>query len=252
MTMNLKPPLRYQLRELLVGDAVYLGINLVFILLNFSSIMIWNGTNFYFNGFGLGCIFLFLIYGIVLPRPSFRLSVQLGISRRTTFWSLLLSTVLGIAVLAIIGELLTIMARAATDTAETFFVYFNLYDIIYLNNAVSLTLGQHVLSILVNITVLFLCFTIGLLLTLLFWRLSKLGCVIVGLLLAFLFLGFPPILFSFQGLMGPVLRLLEAVKRTVLLSPWHGMALLFVAIVLLALVSWGLVRRLNIRGTSLK
>ena len=100
MSMNLKPAIRYQLREYLISCLVFWAINALLIGIGFLVLSLNLGSGdrsgYTYNGYGFACAIFFLVFGLILPRQAIRLCVQMGVSRRTTFLSLFLSACLGL------------------------------------------------------------------------------------------------------------------------------------------------------------
>lgn len=98
MSMNLKPAIRYQLREYLISCLVFWAINALLIGIGFLVLSLNLGSGdrsgYTYNGYGFACAIFFLVFGLILPRQAIRLCVQMGVSRRTTFLSLFLSALL--------------------------------------------------------------------------------------------------------------------------------------------------------------
>lgn len=89
MSMNLKPAIRYQLREYLVSCLVFWAINALLIGIGFLVLSLNLGSGdrsgYTYNGYGFACAIFFLVFGLILPRQAIRLCVQMGVSRRQPF-----------------------------------------------------------------------------------------------------------------------------------------------------------------------
>ena len=122
MSMNLKPAIRYQLREYLVSCLVFWAINALLIGIGFLVLSLNLGSGdrsgYTYNGYGFACAIFFLVFGLILPRQAIRLCVQMGVSRRTTFLSLFLSALLPAVCLSLAGELLLSLAQFAADHTQ--------------------------------------------------------------------------------------------------------------------------------------
>lgn len=84
MSMNLKPAIRYQLREYLVSCLVFWAINALLIGIGFLVLSLNLGSGdrsgYTYNGYGFACAIFFLVFGLILPRQAIRLCVQMGVS----------------------------------------------------------------------------------------------------------------------------------------------------------------------------
>ena len=127
MSMNLKPAIRYQLREYLVSCLVFWAINALLIGIGFLVLSLNLGSGdrsgYTYNGYGFACAIFFLVFGLILPRQAIRLCVQMGVSRRTTFLSLFLSALLPAVCLSLAGELLLSLAQFAADHTSAHRLY---------------------------------------------------------------------------------------------------------------------------------
>ena len=152
MSMNLKPAIRYQLREYLVSCLVFWAINALLIGIGFLVLSLNLGSGdrsgYTYNGYGFACAIFFLVFGLILPRQAIRLCVQMGVSRRTTFLSLFLSALLPAVCLSLAGELLLSLAQFAADHTQFQLEFSDLFSMIYLKQGLPLTFLQHTASIL--------------------------------------------------------------------------------------------------------
>lgn len=252
MVMNLKPALRHQLREYLIGGLVVWLVNVAIIVLCFIGFLSFdlgdNGVISY-NGCGIACAIFAFVYGITLPRQSVRLCAQMGVSRRTAFLSLLLTTVLGSFCLAVATEVLLSCSRLAARALYTGEQLFGLFPLIYPDYSAGPSL--HILPVLYSAAAMVALFAFGLFFTFLFWRLNKTGCIIAALAIPVLLTGVPSLLMIYDQIFAPVIALFLKIGRAFLASPWNAMALFLAAALVFILISWFLIRRTNIRGGAL-
>ena len=252
MSMNLKPAIRFQIREYLIGGFVFWAVNVAIIVLCFAGFLaftIGEDNVISYNGYGMACAIFSFVYGILLPRQSMRLCLQMGVSRRTTFLSLLLTTVLGSLFLAAAGELLLWAARMAAHTFQVGEQFRGLFSLIYSEYSVGLSL--HTLPILYTTVAMLALFALGQFFSFLFWRLNKIGCIIAGLAIPALLMGVPSLLTVFHKVFDPVIQLCLQLGTAFITSPWSAMGMLLVTTLIFVVISWLLIRRTNIRGGSL-
>lgn len=246
MTRN--PSLRYQLREYRTGCLVVLLVNfLLFFTFRVLAQVLDNGEATLIGSSFTYIVFMFVI-GIVMPRAFLRLGIQLGVSRRTTFRSALISAALAALFLAVCDEILVALFQALV---HPHFQICNLYAILYTGSFAPLSFPEHGLSLLFASCLMVFVWVAGCFLTLLFWRLNTFGCVLAGLAIPAVFTAVPLLLYYCKFL-APVVSLLTGWGRRCLASPWFAMGSCLVLAALLALVGWLLVRNVNIRGTALK
>lgn len=208
MSMNLKPAIRYQLREYLVSCLVFWAINALLIGIGFLVLSLNLGSGdrsgYTYNGYGFACAIFFLVFGLILPRQAIRLCVQMGVSRRTTFLSLFLSALLPAVCLSLAGELLLSLAQFAADHTQFQLEFSDLFSMIYLKQGLPLTFLQHTASILFSAACMLACYSLGLFFTFLFWRLNKVGCIVAALAIPASLIGFPPLLAKAEEVFPPV------------------------------------------------
>lgn len=255
MSMNLKPAIRYQLREYLISCLVFWAINALLIGIGFLVLSLNLGSGdrsgYTYNGYGFACAIFFLVFGLILPRQAIRLCVQMGVSRRTTFLSLFLSALLPAVCLSLAGELLLSLSQFAADHTQFQLEFSDLFSMIYLKQGLPLTFLQHTASILFSAACMLACYSLGLFFTFLFWRLNKVGCIIAALAIPVSLIGFPPLLAKAEEVFPPVRTLFLTLGDTFFHSPWGAILLLLVVVLLFSLVGWLLIRRTNIRGGML-
>ena len=230
MSMNLKPAIRYQLREYLVSCLVFWAINALLIGIGFLVLSLNLGSGdrsgYTYNGYGFACAIFFLVFGLILPRQAIRLCVQMGVSRRTTFLSLFLSALLPAVCLSLAGELLLSLAQFAADHTQFQLEFSDLFSMIYLKQGLPLTFLQHTASILFSAACMLACYSLGLFFTFLFWRLNKVGCIVAALAIPASLIGFPPLLAKAEEVFPPVRTLFLTLGDTFFHSPWGAILLL--------------------------
>lgn len=254
--MNLKPAMRYQVRDYVVSSLIFAGVNLLIIIAMVAGLLyfqIKTGTNSVsYNGYSLSCMIFFFVYGLVVPRQVTRLCAQLGVCRRTAFLSLFPPMVLAAFVLAILGEGMLGVAKTVSAARGGPPLFNDLFAFIYLGGTGSPTLGQHGLAVLFGITYMLAGFCLGIFLTFLFWRLNKVGCIIAGLAIPVVLVGLPALIFLFYPtVFAPLVRLAAHLGHLWVSSPWWAMAFALVLALVFAGISWLLIRRTNIRAGSL-
>lgn len=252
MTMNLKPMLRYQLRDYWISGLIFFLANLGAVLLVFISLSVFEGPNHAsYSGYSFAGGIFMLVMGVVLPRQSMRLGGQLSISRKTSFAALLISSAVASLGLALAGDILMVVSQKAAWSVNGL-VFTDIYALLYAASAESLTLTEHVSSILFGTCFMVVNFALGLFFTFLFWRLGKLGQLVAGFCIPAALIGVPALLGVFKVPLAPVTRQIEKLVIACLDSVWLTMGVFLLAAMVFVLISWFLVRQTNIRGTSLK
>lgn len=243
-TMRCAPVFRYQFRDLLLGFAPFFGIVVVIIAASIIGARLHSGVDVIgFSGFGMMSAICLFVLGVVSPRPNLRLCIQLGVSRRTAFLSQLMAVALGIVVLAAAGELLFAVAQPIASGSGEFFMK-DLYQMLYLDESVvTLTAGEHLMSLCFNSAMLLAAFAFGMFFTFLFWRLSRFWIVVAAV-------SIPLTLNLVPMLIGRVCG--DAVVELFTDSAWNVMAAMLLFAALFILISWRLMSRANIREPQSK
>ena len=252
MVMNLKPALRHQLREYLIGGLVFWLVNVAIIVLCFIGFLSFGPGDdgvISYNGCGVACAIFAFVYGITLPRQAVRLCAQMGVSRRTAFLSLLLTTILGSLCLAVASEVLLSCSRLAARAIHAGEQFFGLFPLVYPDYSAGPSL--HIVPVLYTAAAMVALFAFGLFFTFLFWRLNKIGCIIAALAIPVILTGVPSLLTIFDQVFAPVIALFLKIGRAFLASPWIAMVLFLASALVFTLISWFLIRRANIRGGAL-
>lgn len=242
MKMNIKPAFRYQFDVFFKGSAVtFLVIMAAIAALMVTSLYISADTTVIsFTGYGITAVIFLFIMGIVNIRSDLRLCLQYGVSRRTSFVSEILVVLSASAILAAAGELLTGIIQALSADNSRFLIA-DFYQLIFVGTDIaSLTLGQHVLSMLFNTSLTFCACLFGMFFSLLFWRLNKVWTVVAAILIPVL-INVVPILLSRMGVnLMPFIRWITA-------SPFYFVLFFSFLAGLFGAVNWLLLRRANIK-----
>ena len=242
MTTPMRASIQYQLRDYRTSGLILFGVNVFLILLAILG-MFSVGVNgeVTYSAYGFSAAVFMLVSGIVTARQVIRLCAQMGTGRKTAFLSLLPSAVLASLAIAAAGEVL--MAAAQTVSIGYPNLYFNdLYGLIYAGFDTTLSVGQHITSALFNTCLMLACYGFGLFCSFLYWRLNKIGCVIAGITMGAVFtVGLP-------GLGWKLRDQLTALMEFCLKSGWNCMAVFLLIGGFFTLISWLLVRNVNIRG----
>ncbi|HRW56222.1 MAG TPA: hypothetical protein P5185_00430 [Oscillospiraceae bacterium] len=242
MKMNIKPAFRYQFDVFFKGSAItFLVIMAAIAALMVTSIYISaDTTTISFTGYGITAVIFLFIMGIVNIRSDLRLCLQYGVSRRTSFVSEILAVLSVSAILAAAGELLTGIAQAFSAGNSQFLIA-DLYQLIYVGpDAVSLSFGQHILSMLLNTSLTFCACLFGMFFSLMFWRLNKVWTVVAAISIPVL-INVVPILLSRLGI--NLILLINWIGA----SPFNFVLFFLLLAALFGAVNWLLLRRANIK-----
>lgn len=240
--VRVKPILRFQLRDQLPAHLIFIAANVGIVVILLIVTQFMTGETFgSYTSVGLSTGIYMLAMASVTLRSTFRLGGQMGVSRNSCFLGFVLYSILSAFVLSVAIECVLTVFSAVTASAGLFH-FADLFAMLYLSelDAGALSLGQHMLSVLFNLCVILFCTAIGAILSMLFWRINRLGRTLVvilliaspfwlSLLLIHSLSNHLPALFFFAG------------------QPENVMAVLVLASALLFCVSWLLCWRVHIR-----
>ena len=91
-------------------------------------------------------------------------------------------------------------------------------------------------------------FSFGLFFTFLFWRLSKVGCIVAALAIPVVLTGVPALFATFAQALSPLTFLLQQVGQFFAASPWGGIVVFLVVTAFFGWIGWMLIRRQSSRG----
>lgn len=234
----MKALLRYRFLDNLKGVAVlvlvltFVGIGLPLMLILFVG----EGEMGLSNSYTMASMIFALITGIVTGRMDLRLGNQMGICRRSAFAGCFLGNAATYAVLsAVLTLLILIFQLVSKDDARIVFV--ELYQLFYGTASYIMPPVEYLKMTLLN----FLAFTaagvFGMLCTMAFWRLGRVGKWALGVCSGLLIVvGCPFFLSKFDYLLLRPIRILTT-------NPWAMMAVLLALAALGTGVSWLLTRK---------
>ncbi|HWP79398.1 MAG TPA: hypothetical protein VN446_02040 [Candidatus Acidoferrum sp.] len=241
MNMNVRPAFRYQFFVFLQG-AIVMFLIMTAIITAFMTIAFAadEGTSIVsFSGYGLSTTIFMFVMGIVNVRSDLRLSLQFGVSRRTSFICEVLAALSVSALLAAGGEVINSVARAVSD-GRTNIIIADLYQLLYVGgNGARMSVSQHAMSMLFNTAFALSVCMLGMFFSLMFWRLNKFWTVVAALAIPVVINGGPMLLYmmGFDFI---------AFGRWLGTNPLNFMACFAAVIALAGLVDWLLLRKANI------
>ena len=238
-----QPMLRFQLREQLPAHLIFVAANIgiIVILMIVAQFMTGDDVTGSYTSIGLSAGIYMSIIASTALRSTFRLGAQLGTSRNRCFLDFVLFSIITSFALAVTIEVVLSVFSAATISTKMFH-FADLFSVLYLRelDAGALSLYQPLLSTVFNLCSILFCTAIGTILSMLFWRLNRLGRTVLfilliaspcwfSLLLAHSLITNLPTLFFFFG------------------KPGNVMGVLLLATALLFFLSWLLGRTVHIR-----
>ncbi len=242
--MKLKPAFIYQLNDCKKSIiAYYLTLASLIIISIVIMAVHWFGSRgngvVSFGGIDFAtAIFLFVV-GLNSFKELYFFLTQNGISRKTLFVSRLLAFAATAAGMAVIDRLVSLVL-AYTASLEVGITVSSVFNQIY--NITGITAMSLLYSILLNM----LALMAGYFLTILFYRLNKLGKVAVGAGVPVFFMIVLPVFDTFvthNQISRAIQRVMYAIFQPMLVHPWYAALIFAVGTALLALFSWLLMRR---------
>lgn len=254
-TINLRPSFRYRFHDSLRGMGIFFGIMVIITALVTGS-YIWTCRHFggetssvTFSAYGFAATVALFVSGIACIREDLRVGIQHGISRRTSFVATLLSTVLISLILSVAGELLMAGAQAISANYNNLRIA-DMYQMMYTDwQQGGLNFVQHLDSVVINFATFLLANMIGMLISLVFYRLNRAWTIIVAVgVPVFVFIVLPILMSIYVP--DALLRLMASTMEWIMSSPWYLVLFLAVCAVVAAAINWLLIRRAPIKAAK--
>jgi len=248
MNRGFRSAFRYQVTDLLKNATIFFAVMVAIVAaLIIGALSIRSSGNIEihssFNGLGLASAICQFVFGISVSRSNLRLCTQLGVSRRSAFFSLLLSGLAVSVILAVAGEAL-IGSLQLISFAHGRLTLSDLYQMIYAGaSSEALSFTQHLNSVLMITCLLLCCFSFGVFFTLLFWRLNKALRIVVAIAIPLAINGVPVLLYRLGINLKPLFIWLSS-------SVYHlDLFFLLLTLVFIA-IEWLLLRHTNIKAPA--
>lgn len=239
-SLHWRPALKYNLYQGLRGLGAFFAV-IIFVMILVPALVavaVGGRTEIGFSGLGLGSNIMFFVLGIMMVRENIKFLLQNGCGRRT----LLITDVLGNLILALITALISeLLAQIFGSThliteislSEMFFS---------VGGSPALPAAQ---SALLRFCALVLAWRGGMFVSLIYYRLNRLGQVAVSVIVpALLFIGLP--LSADRGLIDPAL--FTNAFQWLISSPYNTMLAAVITALLCGVCSWPLLRRAQVKG----
>ncbi len=247
--MEIKGALRYDIKASLRSLAIFLIVMILVWLLNFVLAVMVSGNGSYSSGFDMAVAIYMFVAGIISVREDLRLFLQNGRGRPTVFLAQIVVALFASAALAVASGLLTGLFQLITTWLAPQLEFTSLYVLFGFGMAD----GANILAALPKaVAFTFLqclpAFLFGMAVSLIYYRLSKLGKIAFSIAVpAVLFVGLPILVGSNPALFNAIIsvsRFLDAFFKTPLAML---AAFALVASPILALGSWLLLRKAPIK-----
>lgn len=177
----MKTLLRYRLIDNLKGTAIMLGgLTLASIGLPLLFSLLGPDETGTFSSYTMAGMVFALVVGIVSARTDLRLGNQMGLCRRSAFLGSLLGSWAAFAIQSALTTLLTLAAQLGSRGGERF-IFIELYQTFYGNGSYVMPAAEYLKMTLLNFMGFAALGGFGILCSLAFWRLGKLGKWILGI-----------------------------------------------------------------------
>lgn len=252
MNTRFAPAVRFGCKMYLKGAALFVAIML---LLNVFFAVISAGvggeSTVIFSGWAMISVFFLFVVSIAGFRENQRVFVQNGVSRSTGFWAELTALAITAAALSLFGEVFIGTLQTLTQGSGQLFAA-DLYQMMYqgFDGVRTLTLGQHVVSGLLNFCLLLFAALFGQWYSALFWRLNKFWTVVVAISIV---VGFNAGSWGLHRLYENVLAVTKAGETLVAFvasSPWNAMLLLLLIAAFFGGFNWLLFRNTYLKAAK--
>lgn len=250
--MNLLPAFRYRLKNSLFSSGIFFGIMVLVtallsvVFIGFSS----DGARGSISSYTFSASIMSFVLGICSVREDLRLSIQHGVSRKTSFIAGICSALCIGLVLALAGEILLAVSQAAFKGSESFYVT-DIFQMIYLETfAMKLSFSQHAQSLFFGLSIYICTYMAGMLISLVFYRLNKLWTVIVAVGVPVFFTVGLPLLIDRAGLWPVIAGPLGVFYKWFIKSPLSAVIFFLVCSAVLMMFSYLLVRRAPIKPAA--
>ncbi|NCB51549.1 MAG: hypothetical protein EOM54_06680 [Clostridia bacterium] len=179
--MRIKPSFMYRFSELLRASAIFLGF---FIFVIAGSLMISSSTDsgtFNISAYEVSASITVFVFGIVTVREDLRLGIQNGVSRKSVFFAILLSSLLATCILAIVGDLITMLFVALSKNLGNVAAV-SLYQLIIADETpwFRAPFSMHLSNVLLTFAMTMGASLAGSFISLVFYRLNKTWTIIVA------------------------------------------------------------------------
>lgn len=188
MISKLGPAIRRDIKANFSGILSFCGTMLVIQILTLLSVLVIkvetngevNRVLGGFSGFSLCAGIVMFVVGIAYVRENMRFLIQNGVGRTTAFLSETVTNLMYSFILAVYGEVSTyVFAFIAKEEGKI--VFSDLYEMVFENTQViGMPLAEHLKATLLVTIALFAASVAGMLISLVFFRLSKAWKIAVG------------------------------------------------------------------------
>lgn len=244
--MRFLPVFKYRMRDCVYSMLIIIAVMIALTLLVQVGIVSFGTFSTDENGFEatstmnftLPYVIFMFVLGIVTVREDMRIGIQNGASRNTSF----LSNVAAMVVTSLLLSVSCIIFYTVWNALDTGVIMIDFYAMMFLGNNSITTAGDMLMSAVMTFLFSLSFAAIGSFLSLMYWRLGKIGKWVVSIGIGAAFILLINVGVSFDGIGDAIARFC----RYIVSAPWHLNG--FFAVLAVAFFVFGrlLVRRNNI------
>lgn len=249
--MRFLPVFKYRMRDCIWSMLIIIAVMIALSLLVQFGIMSFGFYVTNENGhvettstmnFTLPYVIFMFVLGIVTIREDMRIGIQNGASRNTSF----LANVAAMVVTSLILSVSSILFYTVWNLLNTRVVMIDFYAMMFLGNNLITTAGNMLMSTVMTFLFSLSFAAIGSFLSLMYWRLNKIGKWVVSLGIGAAFILLINVGASVAGVGAAIARFCSFIVS----APWHMNG--FFAVLAVAFFAFGrlLVRRNNITAAA--
>lgn len=247
----LRAALKYRITDNIRGLLLMCGLYLLVLILLVATINVAisgaDGEGLSVSGGDIAFAITLFVYGIVTIRTDLPFFTQFGLSRRTVFIVQIITALITALIASVLCLLVLLLLQGLAHSALGNGIYAaGLYNTLFNGGSPVRDFGGSLAEIVVTATMFGMALSLGSLISLLYYRLNKLGKALLSIVGGSLLLFGLPLGSSIPALR-PLYQAMNDLFRTMFASPGAlglGMLLLF-AIIMAA--NWLLLRRAPLR-----
>lgn len=246
-SISMKGALRYDLKATLRSLSIFLLVMILVWLLNYVLAATISRSGSYSSGFEMGLPIFMFVAGIISIREDLRVFLQNGRGRPTVFLAQVIVAIFASAVLALAVGLFTALFHLITAWVTPQLTYTSIFGMLGMAGG-----PNEISAFPESVAFMFLeclpAFFFGMAVSLIYYRLSKLGKVVFSVAVpGVLFVGLPVLLGTNPALAKALVGLLTAIARFLGTPLAILAAFSLVSSPILALGSWLLLRKAPIK-----
>lgn len=245
--MNTLASYRYQMADhkwsILIYYLVIVGLSLIIgttiaISINYGAIENESASS---TGLEMPTLIFLFVVGLCTFKETFLMSLQNGVSRKTLFTSKIMTIVSVALIMSVVDKLLYLIYSLIFKSTGSSIITMTAYESMYARGSVG-TLQIQLESLLFEFVLALAAMACGYFISIMFYRLNKLGKVLVGAgVPALLFFGIP--ILDFTLFSGAITQTMSRLMAFACGTPMHMIVSSLLAFVIFSAAAFVLMRR---------